>query len=41
MGAFEDIEVAEPAVKPKPEVARAIRKAVREFYQRHDARERA
>lgn len=39
MGDFDDIEVAEPAVKPEPEVRKAIRKAVRAYYRR-DALER-
>lgn len=29
---FDDIAIAEPAVKPSPEVARAIRKAVRDYF---------
>jgi len=29
---FDDIVIAEPAVKPSPEVARAIRKAVRDYF---------
>jgi hypothetical protein len=37
MGDFDEVEVAEPAVKPKREAARAIKKAVRAFYQKRQA----
>jgi len=37
---FDEVEIAEPAVKPRREAARAIKKAVRAFYQKHDAVER-
>lgn len=40
MGDFDKIEVAEPAVKPKPGETRAIKRAVRAFYRR-DTLERA
>jgi hypothetical protein len=40
MGDFDEVEVAEPAVKPKREAARAIKKAVRAFYQKRHAVER-
>jgi hypothetical protein len=40
MADFEGVEIAEPAVKPEREIARAIKKAVRAFYQKHDAVER-
>jgi hypothetical protein len=41
MAEFDRVDVAEPAVKPDPEAAKAIRKAVREFYQERDALEHA
>jgi hypothetical protein len=37
---FDDIEIAEPAVKPKGEQSRAIKKAVRDFYAPRPARAR-
>jgi hypothetical protein len=37
---FDDVEIAEPAVKPKREATRAIKQAVRAFYRKHDAVER-
>jgi len=40
MGDFDEVEVAEPAVMPKPDAARAIKKAVRAFYQKRHAVER-
>jgi hypothetical protein len=40
MAPFADIEVAEPAVKPDAATTRAIRKAVRDFYQNPRALER-
>lgn len=39
MGDFDDVEVAEPAVKPPEAARKAIRKAVRAYYKR-DALER-
>jgi hypothetical protein len=35
---FDHIVIAEPAVKPSPDVARAIRKAVRDYFASLDAR---
>jgi hypothetical protein len=35
---FDGITIAEPAVKPSPEVARAIRKAVRDYFASLNAR---
>jgi hypothetical protein len=35
---FDHIVIAEPAVKPSPHVARAIRKAVRDYFASLDAR---
>jgi hypothetical protein len=40
MAPFADIEVAEPAVKPDAATMRAIRKAVRDYYQNPRALER-
>jgi hypothetical protein len=40
MAPFADIEVAEPAVKPDAVTMRAIRKAVRDYYQNPKALER-
>jgi hypothetical protein len=37
---FQDITIAEPAVKPSGDVSRAIRKAVRDYYANLYARER-
>lgn len=39
MAPFADIEVAEPAVKPDAATMRAIRKAVRDYYQNSKALE--
>jgi hypothetical protein len=41
MAEFDQVDVAEPAVKPDRATARAIRKGVRAFYQKRDALEPA
>jgi hypothetical protein len=36
---FDGIAIAEPAVKPSPDVAKAIRKAVRDYFANLNARQ--